>query len=235
MSAWGKVRLRRTARPSTAVTLGLLGAASFCLLVSAPALAAPKPDPLPVPKPQPKQPPPPPRQPAPPPPPTFEPPPPPAAVSPQPSAAEIASAERRAAEVAAARRRAAKRRADAARAQVRPLEILPPSAAEEPLAPANGPAIAVVPAPASPESGGSVLTVFLVGLAALALVLLAIALVPAHMVPWYWAEDLLVRRRQQFAISGVMSLLVRRREQFAISGVMSLVSGIFFAFIFLSS
>ena len=33
MCAWGKVRLRRTARPSTAVTLELLGAASFCLLV----------------------------------------------------------------------------------------------------------------------------------------------------------------------------------------------------------
>ena len=67
MSAWGIVRLRRTARPSTAVTLGLVGAASFCLLFSAPALAAPKPDPLPVPKPQPKQPPPPPpREPAPP-------------------------------------------------------------------------------------------------------------------------------------------------------------------------
>ena len=55
MWAWGKVRLRRTARPSTAVTLGLLGAASFCLLVSAPAVAAPEPDPLPVPKPQPKR------------------------------------------------------------------------------------------------------------------------------------------------------------------------------------
>jgi hypothetical protein len=89
-----------------------------------------------------------------------------------------------------------------------------------------------VPAPASPEPGGSVLTVVLVGLAALALVLLAMALVPAHMVPRYWVEELLVHRRQQFA-----DLLVHRGQQFAISGVMSLslVTGIFFAFIFLST
>ena len=100
-----------------------------------------------------------------------------------------------------------------------------------------------MPAPASPESGGSVLTVFLVGLAALALVLLAMALVPAHMVPRYWVEDLLVHRRQQFADLLVhrgqqfADLLVHRGQQFAVSGVMSLslVTGIFFAFIFLST
>lgn len=217
--------MRRTARPSTAVTLGLLGAASFCLLVSAPALAAPKPDPLPVPKPQPKTPPPPPaRQPAPPPPPTVEPPPPPAVVSPQPSAAEVAAAlaaQRRAAKLEAARRRAAKLRAAAARAKSRPIQILPPpsGAAEEASAPATGSELSLVPVAASTKSRSAAVPIILVGLGALAIGLLAMAFVPAHMAPWYWVEDLLAGRRQQFAISGVMSLVA---------------AGIFFAFIFLS-
>jgi len=221
--------LRRTARPSTAVTLGLLGAASFCLLVTAPALAAPKPDPLPVPKPQPKQPPPPPPQqpapppPPPPPPPAFEPPPPPPVVSPQPSAAELAAAarereaalaeQRRAAKIATARWRAAQR------AKARPIQILPPpSGADEAPIPASGSELGLVSAPASAESRGAAVPVIVAGLGLLAIALLAMALIPAHLAPWYWVENLLAGRRQQFAISGVMALFA---------------AGVFVAFVFL--
>jgi hypothetical protein len=215
--------LRRTARPSTAVTLGLLGAASFCLLVTAPALAAPKPDPLPVPKPQPKQPPPPPPQqpaPPPPPPPTFEPPPPPPVVSPQPSAAELAAAARERAAALAEQRRAAKIATARWRAKHRPIQILPPpsGSADELPAPASGSEIGLVPAAASPESRGAAVPIILAGLGLLAIALLAMALIPAHLAPWYWVENLLAGRRQQFAISGVMALFA---------------AGVFVAFVFL--
>jgi hypothetical protein len=211
MSAWGRVRLRRTARPSTAVMLGLLGAASFSLLVSAPAFAAPKPDPLPVPKPQPKQPPPPPpRQPAPPPPPppTFQPPPPPAAVAPSQSAAEIAAADRqraaaleaqrRAAQIATARWRAklaAKRRADA-RANERTQETPP-----------RGSVSKLWPRASASDSSGGAAPIVLAGLGTLALLLLVIALIPANAAPWYWAHRTLVARQQQLALTGVMGLI----------------------------
>jgi hypothetical protein len=192
--------------------LGLLGAASFCLLVSAPAFAAPKPDPLPVPKPQPKQPPPPPpRQPAPPPPPppTFQPPPPPAAVAPSQSAAEIAAADRqraaaleaqrRAAQIATARWRAklaAKRRADA-RANERTQESHSGGSGAK-LSPGLS---------ASDSSRGAAIPILLAGLVTLTLLLLVIALIPAHAVPWYWAERTLADRQQAFAITGVMGVL----------------------------
>lgn len=198
--------------------LGLLGAASFCLLVSAPAFAAPKPDPLPVPKPQPKQPPPPPpRQPAPPPPPppTFQPPPPPAVVSPQPSAAELAAAareraaalaaQRRAAKIATARWQAAKRRAGAARANSTPLQNLPAGDARGTQEnPGESTAKLWPGASASGSSRGAVIPI--AGLGALALLLLIIALIPAHAAPWYWAERILAARQQQFALTGVIGL-----------------------------
>jgi len=208
MSAWGIVRLRRTARPSTAVMLGLLGAASFCLLFSAPALAAPKPDPLPVPKPQPKQPPPPPPQapqpPPPPPPPTFEPPPPPAVVAPQPSAAEIAAdarrraaalaAQRRAATLAAARRRAAKlaakRRAEAKGTLGNPRESV----------------ARLWPEASASDSSRAPVILFVAVVGTLALLLLLIGLIPARAAPWYWAERTLATRQQQFALTGVIGL-----------------------------
>ena len=185
--------MRRTSRPSTAVTLGLFGAASFCLLVSAPALAAPKPDPLPVPKPQPKQPPPPPpRQPAPPPPPapTFQPPPPPAVIAPPPSAADAAAASQRAAALAAQRRAAriatarwraaklaAKRRAADARANSTPPKVLPPGEAEATQETPSGVSVAKLsPGPtASVASRGAVIPILLAGLVTLALLLLVIA------------------------------------------------------------
>jgi len=205
--------LRRTARPSTAVMLGLLGAASLCLLVSAPAFAAPKPDPLPVPKPQQKQPPPPPPQqpapppPPPPPPPTYQPPPPPAAVAPSQSAAEIAAADRqraaaleaqrRAAQIATARwraRLAAKRRADA-RANERTQET-PPRGSVSKLWPR---------ASASDSSRGPVI-LFVAVVGGLALLLLLIGLIPARAAPWYWAQRTLAARQQQFALTGVIGL-----------------------------
>jgi type IV secretory pathway VirB10-like protein len=219
MFAWGKVRLRRTARPSTAVTLGLLAAASFGLLVSGPAIAAPKPDPLPVPKPHPKPPPPPPRQPAPPPPPTFSPPPPPEFVSPQPSAAEVAAAasrkaaalasQRRAARLAASRRRAAKlaaKRRAAARANLARLKKAKVNAAKTTQQNPREPVAKLWPeASASSLSRGPVIP-FVAGLGALALLLLLIALIPARVAPWYWAERMLVARQQQFALTGVIGL-----------------------------
>ena len=206
MSAWGIVRLRRTARPSTAVTLGLLGAACFCLLFSAPALAAPKPDPLPVPKPQPTQPPPPPPQAPqpPPPPPTFEPPPPPAVVAPQPSAAEIAAdakrraaalaAQRRAATFAAARRRAAKlaakRRAEARGTLGNPRESV----------------TRLWPEASASDSSRAPVILFVAVVGTLALLLLLIGLIPARAAPWYWAERTLAARQQQITLTGVIGL-----------------------------
>ena len=79
--------------------------------------------------------------------------------------------------------------------------------------------INLVPATASAKSQSAAVPVILVGLGALAIALLAMALIPAHLTPWYWVENLLAGRRQQFAISGVMSLVA---------------AGIFSAFIFLS-
>ena len=76
-----------------------------------------------------------------------------------------------------------------------------------------------MPAPTSAKTRSPAVPVILVGLGALAIALLAMALIPAHLAPWYWVENLLAGRRQQFAISGVMSLVA---------------AGIFFAFIFLS-
>lgn len=76
-----------------------------------------------------------------------------------------------------------------------------------------------MPAPASPKSRSAAVPIILVGLGALAIALLAMALIPSHLAPWYWVENLLAGRRQQFAISGVMSLVA---------------AGIFFAFTFLS-
>lgn len=187
--------------------LGLFGAASFCLLVSAPALAAPKPDPLPVPKPQPKQPPPPPpRQPAPPPPPppTFQPPPPPAFVAPPPSAADAAAARQRAAALAAQRRAAqiatarwraaklaAKRRAADARAKAERTQETPSGGSVAKLSP--GPS-------ASVSSRGAAIPILLAGLVTLALLLLVIA-------QYRGTERTLADRRQAFAITGVMGLL----------------------------
>jgi len=87
----------------------------------------------------------------------------------------------------------------------------------------SGTEISLVPAtataPASAKSQSAAVPVILVGLGALAIALLAMALIPAHLAPWYWVENLLAGRRQQFAISGMMSLVA---------------AGIFFAFIFLS-
>jgi hypothetical protein len=201
--------LRRTARPSTAVTLGLLGAASFCLLVTAPALAAPKPDPLPVPKPQPKQPPPPPpQQPAPPPPPpTFQPPPPTAVVAPPPSAARSTAARQREAALNAQRRAAriatARWRAKLA-VNIRAAPARVNSTQENP-----GESVANISpvASTSGSSSGGATPIVLAGLGTLALLLLAIALIPAHTVPWYWAERILADRQQQFALTGAAGLL----------------------------
>jgi hypothetical protein len=204
MSAWGIVRLRRTARPATAVTLGLLGAACFCLLFSAPALAAPKPDPLPVPKPQAPPPPPPQAPQPPPPPPTFEPPPPPAVVAPQPSAAEIAAdarrreaavaAQRQAAKLAAARRRAAKlaakRRAEADGALGNPRESV----------------ARLWPEASASDSSRAPVIGFVAVVGALALLLLVIGLIPARAAPWYWAERTLAARQQQITLTGVIGL-----------------------------
>jgi hypothetical protein len=210
--------LRRTAGPSTAVTLGLLGAASFCLLVSAPALAAPKPDPLPVPKPQPKQPPPPPRQAPQPPPPTFRPPPPPAVVAPQPSAAEIAADASRRAVALASRRRAAKlvaarRRAAKLAASRRAADARADSTRLQKLGEANGtqenPRESVAklwPAASDSSSSRGPVIPFVAGLGALALLLLIIAQIPARAAPWYWAERMLAARQQQFALTGVIGL-----------------------------
>ena len=174
-----------------------------------PSDAAPSPDPKPVPKPQPQPAPPPPPpppasqpQPAPP-PPAVEPPPPPAA----PSAAEIAAEQRRreaalAAErrEAAARRRAAQRRAAAARARSTPIRILPAEgqATRQP--------VVATPAAADSSAGAAVANVFGV-LGSVALQLLLCAAIPAELAPWYWAEEVLASRRQQFAVSGVMCVL----------------------------
>ena len=208
--------MRRTAGPSTAVTLGLLGAASFCLLVSAPALAAPKPDPLPVPKPQPKQPPPPPRQAPQPPPPTFQPPPPSAVVAPQPSAAELATAareraaalaaQRRAAKSATARWRAAKRRAADARADSTRQQKLLRGEANGTQENPRKPVANLWPAASASSSSRGPVIPFVAGLGALALLLLIIALIPARAAPWYWAERMLATRQQQFALTGVIGL-----------------------------
>jgi hypothetical protein len=123
------------------------------------------------------------------------------------------AAQRRAAKIATARWRA-KRRAAA-----RPIPILPPSpSAEEPSAPAGGAGTAILPATASSESRGAVVPIILAGLGTLALALLLLALIPADVAPWYWFENLVAGRRQQFAISGVMSLFA---------------AGVFFAFVFL--
>jgi hypothetical protein len=43
-------------------------------------------------------------------------------------------------------------------------------------------------------------------LGSMALVLLAAAAVPAHHAPWYWAERVMIERREQFAISGLMCI-----------------------------
>jgi hypothetical protein len=75
-----------------------------------------------------------------------------------------------------------------------------------------------VSAPASAESRGAAVPVIVAGLGLLAIALLAMALVPADIAPWYWFENLVAGRRQQFAISGVMSLFA---------------AGVFFAFVFL--
>ncbi len=83
----------------------------------------------------------------------------------------------------------------------------------------SGSQINLVPAPEGSKPRSAAVPVILVGLGALAIGLLAMALIPAHLAPWYWVENLLAGRRQQFAISGVMSLVA---------------AGIFFAFIFLS-
>ena len=94
----------------------------------------------------------------------------------------------------------------------------PGSAAEESPVPASGSEVGLVPAAASPESRGAAVPIILAGLGALAIALLAMALIPAHLAPWYWVENLLAGRRQQFAISGVMALFA---------------AGVFFAFVFL--
>jgi hypothetical protein len=136
--------------------------------------------------------------------------PPPAAAS----AAEIAAearrraaalaAQRRDARIAAARRQAAKaaaeKRAAAARARSRPIRILPAggSVSSEPV-----PAAAA----AQESSTGMAVAVVLGALGSVALVLLLFAAIPADLAPWYWAEQVLASRRQQFAVSGVMCVL----------------------------
>lgn len=81
----------------------------------------------------------------------------------------------------------------------------------------SGSGIGVVPA-ASPESRGAAVSIILAGLNTLALAFLLLALVPADVAPWYWFENLVAGRRQQFAIGGVMSLFA---------------AGVFVAFVFL--
>lgn len=82
----------------------------------------------------------------------------------------------------------------------------------------SGTEIGLVPSPTSPESRGAAVPIILAGLGLLALALLLLALIPADVAPWYWFENLVAGRRQQFAISGVMSLVA---------------AGVFFAFVFL--
>jgi hypothetical protein len=75
-----------------------------------------------------------------------------------------------------------------------------------------------VPAPESTKPRSAAAPFILAGLGVLAIALLAMAFIPAHLAPWYWVENLLAGRRQQFAISGVMALFA---------------AGVFVAFVFL--
>jgi Trk-type K+ transport system membrane component len=115
------------------------------------------------------------------------------------------AAQRRAARIATARWRAAKLAANRR------------AAAEKP-APATGSGTNIVPAAASSESSRAAVPVVLGGLGSLAFVLLAMALIPAEVAPRYRLKSLLASRRQEFAISGVMSLIA---------------AGVFFVFVVL--
>jgi hypothetical protein len=114
-------------------------------------------------------------------------------------AAELA-AQRRAAEIAAARARAAKKRAAAARLRSRPIRILPAGGSVTPEPVAASPA-------ASDSSTGAAVAIVLGALGAVALVLILFAAIPPEFAPWYWAEQQLASRRQQFAVSGAMCVL----------------------------
>jgi hypothetical protein len=76
--------------------------------------------------------------------------------------------------------------------------------------PADEP-VTLQPAAAAPAASGSVtgtaVAVVLGGLGAVALVLLLFAVIPAERAPWYWAEQVLAARRQQFAVSGLMCMV----------------------------
>jgi hypothetical protein len=63
--------------------------------------------------------------------------------------------------------------------------------------------VRILPAGNTARSG---IPLVVAGLGTLAFLLLVIALIPAHVAPWYWAERTLAGRRQQFAVSGVMCI-----------------------------
>jgi multisubunit Na+/H+ antiporter MnhB subunit len=66
--------------------------------------------------------------------------------------------------------------------------------------------VAASPA-ASDSSTGAAVAIVLGALGAVALVLILFAAIPPEFAPWYWAEQQLASRRQQFAVSGAMCVL----------------------------
>jgi len=195
--------LRHTSRPFQVLICLLLVLSGIA--ASGSMAAGPRPDPPPLP-----QPPPPPSRPVyrPPPPPVFRPPPPP--VSSGPSAAQIAAARRasaaraRAARLRAQRAKAARARKVAARARAARLRAKRLEARREAARNKAGSPRALPEIPrglSKPGGSPSAFAFFSLGVAVL---LLGLALVPAHAVPWYWVSRALEDRRGELALFGAL-------------------------------